>query len=282
MGEKEPANPASPPLGSIEPHAGLLKRPADGQLLYKVMTVENLLRSISGAYLHFNRVDSYKDFPGADDRDGRQLPNDQPGNAATRFAGAPDFSAAAYYDQSRNRTYACCFSLEESESLWTNYASGSEKGKIGIVFEFGKLRAALNMTLQTGNSALEYNGVRCHQIFSINYGMVEYVNWDTHRANEERLPNPIIYSYLKDKSLHEERELRISLSAPGIGQFMLNDGTRVNFPVSLQMPFDFRAALADRTIKEILRGPDCDVAFLVAELNKMQIAPSPQSTALSI
>jgi hypothetical protein len=30
------------------------------------VTVENLLCSIYGAYLHFNRVDGYRDFPGAD------------------------------------------------------------------------------------------------------------------------------------------------------------------------------------------------------------------------
>lgn len=48
-------------LGGIEPHAGLLMQPPEDQLLYKVMTAENLLRSISGAYLHFSRVDSYSD-----------------------------------------------------------------------------------------------------------------------------------------------------------------------------------------------------------------------------
>lgn len=47
------------PLGMVERHAGLLTVPADGQLLYKMMTVENLLRSISASYLHFNRVDAY-------------------------------------------------------------------------------------------------------------------------------------------------------------------------------------------------------------------------------
>jgi hypothetical protein len=102
------------------------------------------------------------------------------------------------------------------------------------------------------------------------------------RSANKRIPNPIIYSYLKDNSLHEERELRISLSAPGIGQFMLNDGTAMDLPVSLQMPFDFRAALSDGTIKEILRGPQCDVEFLIDELKKMQIEPCPESTALSI
>jgi len=73
--------PISAPLGIVEPHVPLLNVPHDGQLLYKVMTVENLLRSVSGNYLHFNRVDSYVDLSGsnphADSNDGRQLPNDE-------------------------------------------------------------------------------------------------------------------------------------------------------------------------------------------------------------
>jgi hypothetical protein len=63
-------------LELIEPHAPLLRQPPAGQLLYKVMSVENCIRSIEGDYLHFNRVDSYKDFSGADDHDGEQLMND--------------------------------------------------------------------------------------------------------------------------------------------------------------------------------------------------------------
>jgi hypothetical protein len=43
-----------------------------------MMTVENLLRSIAGSYLHFNRVDAYQDL---DPSDGAQLPGDQSGNA---------------------------------------------------------------------------------------------------------------------------------------------------------------------------------------------------------
>lgn len=84
------------PLGHIEPHAPMLRIPPEDQLLYKVMTVENLLRSITGNYLHFNRVDSYSDFPNADPNDSRQLPKDNPANAAARFAKAPDYSAAHY------------------------------------------------------------------------------------------------------------------------------------------------------------------------------------------
>ncbi|HET6492205.1 MAG TPA: hypothetical protein VFG44_04450 [Burkholderiales bacterium] len=33
------------------------------------------------------------------------------------------------------------------------------KGKVCAVFEFSKLRAALNKTFEPGNAALEYNGI---------------------------------------------------------------------------------------------------------------------------
>ena len=135
MDEKASHGNIPSPLGSVEPHAPVLNVPPDSQTLYKMMTVENLLHSIIGNYLYFNRVDSYIDFPGADPHDGQQLPKDQRGNTRARFEKAPNFSASDYYDQSRARTYTCCFSL--------------------------------------------------------NYGIVEYVEWDTHQANTEHLPNPI-------------------------------------------------------------------------------------------
>ena len=258
------------PLGLIEPHAGLLTAPPEGQLLYKMMTVENLLRSVAGSYLHFNRVDAYQDL---DPNDGAQLPVDQPGNAQTTFARAPSFSAADYYNQSRVRTYACCFSLENTEYIWRTYADGSARGKICVVFDFAKSRARLNQSLTQGNSVLEYNGIRCHQIFSINYGIVEYVAWDAHRANAEHLPNPIKYTYLKSDKYRDDRELRISLSAIGVGQFVLNDGSRLDFPPSLQVGFDFKSAFTDGTITQLLSAQDCDTDFLRAELDKLRIVP---------
>jgi hypothetical protein len=71
-------------LGSVEPLAHRLKAPPDGQSLYKMMTVENLLRSVLSAYLHFNRVDSYSDRE-ADRHDGQQLLKDQQINADVKF-----------------------------------------------------------------------------------------------------------------------------------------------------------------------------------------------------
>ena len=65
MKERTIAKPIPAPLGFVEPHAPLLNAPHEGQLLYKVMTVENLLKSVSSNYLHFNRVDSYVDLSGS-------------------------------------------------------------------------------------------------------------------------------------------------------------------------------------------------------------------------
>jgi hypothetical protein len=181
---------------------------------------------------------------------------------------------ANYYDQARGRTYACCLSIENSDFIWENYANGSEKGKVCVVFEFEKLRAMLNHTLAPGNAALLYEGNQCHQIFCINYGLVDYVEWNDHQTNERHLSNPILYTYMKDAfRFSEEKELRISLSAIGIGQFALNDSSKIQFPASLQLAFDFRAAIAAGAIQEILFAADCDSGFLTRELAKLRIEP---------
>ena len=166
----------------------MLNAPEPGQLLYKIMRPEDLIRSMTLGYLHFNRVDCYRDFKGADMHDGEQLPGDIPGNTATKFEKAPHFSAADYYARSRSRTYACCFSLDNSEHIWREYAIGSANGKVGLKFEFGKFRARLNEALQPDKCMLQADGKPCLQIFSVNYGMVEYVDWTTYRANTERFP----------------------------------------------------------------------------------------------
>lgn len=268
--------PLSAPLGLIEPHAPLLNIPNDRQLLYKIMTVGNLIRSVGGNYLHFNRVDRYVDLlssnPLADTNDGRQLPKDEAVNSRIRFEKAPDFTAADYYNKSRSRTYACCFSMENSNHIWEHYGNDSAKGKVCLVFEFSRLRATLNETFLPGNAVLECNGMKCNQIFSINYGIIEYVDWDVHEANEKKLPNPITYTYLKDKTkFSEEKEFRISLSAIGMGEFALKDGSNLYFPVSLHVPFLFKTAIGDGTLRPMLCAPDTDIDFLYAELSKLHI-----------
>jgi hypothetical protein len=261
----DPSHAAPPWLGSIEPHALLLKQPPDDQPLYKIMSVENFVRCVSGRYLHFNRVDSYKDFSMADAHDGEQLPADLPANAAAKFLASPDFTAADYYNRSRSRTYACCFSLENSRFIWHEYGRGGTKGKVGIVFEFGKLRSQLNDTFK--NAGLLYDNIPCHQIFSINYGIVEYVDWAKHQSNAARLANPIQYTYMKDAhDYRHDRELRISLSALGIGHF------DIEFQKSLEVEFDFRTAIAGGAIHEIIPSPDCESDLVRQELGKCGIS----------
>ena len=247
------------PFGAVEPHAPLLQQPDDDQLLYKVMTVENFESSVLGRYLHFQRVDSYRDFPGADGADGEQLPSDRPGNSASRFMSRPEHTAENYYDRARSRTYASCFSLANSEHIWSEYGkSPGSAGKICVVFHFGKMRSALNRFLKnaTAESGFMYGDIRCAQIFSINYGIVDYRDRDFHRLNAEKLPNPIEYVYLKDTSFADETELRISLSAIGTGEFALDDGTFIAFPPSMRVDFDFHAACAAGIIEQVeVRDP---------------------------
>jgi hypothetical protein len=259
-----------PPLGHIEPHTPLLTLPAPGQRLYKLISVENLIRSIEGSYLHFNRVDHYTDFALADANDGAELPLDQLSNRAATFQNAPTFSLSDYYGRSRGRTYACCFSLENSDHIWRHYGRDSPMGQVGLELNFEKLRQYLNARL-SGDAALMCGDVLCHQIFSINYGEVAYVDRTAHRANAERAANPIEYAYLKDACFADERELRVTLSTIGMGRFHLANGREVDFPPSLQLAFDFRAAIANGAITQILTGPTTNVDHLTAEFARLGI-----------
>jgi hypothetical protein len=265
------SNAGQPLQGWIEPHAGMLKVPEAGQSLYKIMLAEHLVQSFAHSYLHFNRVDAYRDFPRADAHDAEQLPADAPINAGISFEKAPTFTIGDYYARARARTYAFCLSLDNSAHIWREYANNGKHGKVGLVFNFGKLRARLNELLEPGNCLLQANGQLCHQLFSLNYGIVEYVDRTIHRENTTRLANPIRYAYLKDQQFAAEHELRVSLSAFGMGLFVMGDGSEMIFSDNLQMQFDYRAAFADGTIEQILVSPDTDIAFLRAELKNFNI-----------
>ena len=80
---------------------------------------------------------------------------------------------------------------------------------------------------------------------------------DTRQLVSARFPNPIEYTFVKDKEKYaDERELRISLSALGIGHFVLDDGSEIAFPPSLQLDFNYRDAFASGTVAELLYGRD--------------------------
>jgi hypothetical protein len=101
-------------------------------------------------------------------------------------------------------------------------------GQVGLEFDFERLRARINAALADG--ALMAGLERCHRIFSVNYGLAQYVDRSAHRASEERAANPIQYAYLKDVAYAAERELRVTLSAMGMGHFVLADGREIGFP----------------------------------------------------
>jgi len=273
--ESAPRSPADfLELGNVEPHRPLLTQPPDSQLLYKIMKAGDLIRSVEQDYLHFQRLDSYKDFPTADVMDGEQPTRDRALNGGITFERAPEFSAANYYDNCRGRTYASSFSTENSPIIWDRYGTGDPVGKVGVVFQFGKLRAVLNEAIgnEPGRAALMVGSARCAQIFAINYGMINYVEHAAIQANAERLVNPIIYSYLKDRASYaEENEFRITLSTLGVGNFALTDRTIINFPPSMRMSFDFKRALGDGTIVRLLCENEDVIRHLEREFVRSRI-----------
>lgn len=223
----------------IEPHKPLLMQPGNKQLLYKIISVENFEKSLSKKYLHFNRVDSYRDFSDADIHDGEQLPKDRPGNEASKFEKRPDVSVADADEQFRKRTYACCFSLENSDYIWQNYGNDGDKGKVCLVFGFDKLRNMLNENFNND------------QKFFINYGIIKYINWNEHQENKKNLLTPIIYAYLKDKEKYEkDKELRITLSSLF--------GSEIDFPEHKHVDFDFKKAFVNGVIQRIIYDDNCD------------------------
>jgi hypothetical protein len=241
------------PLAWVEPHRFLLRQPEPGALLFKIVRVRYLIDMLQQGYLHFQRVDTYGD----DTADGEQLPLDRTTGAGMSFTKDPQFTAERYYDTARGRTYACCFSLEHSAYLWENYAP--DRDAVCLVFDFENLRQLLNATHQAtlDNDGLLVQGANTfRQIFSINYGIVDYVDRQTHALHPTRIANPIQFTYLKEKARYaNEKELRVSLSALGIGQFALASGAIMEFPPALQMAFDFRDAFAAGVIKEIRCPP---------------------------
>jgi hypothetical protein len=254
------------PFNGVELQKQLLVAPHGNKLLYKVMRTEDLIRSVSGSYLHFNRVNSYDDA-----HDGEQLLKDLPDNLKSAFYRAKGYSAADYYNQSRSRTYACCFSMENSNYIWRSYGNGGNKGKVCIVFKFGKLRSMLNKIFRNDMTILEYKGKSLKNLFSLNYGLIEYIDWRKHKANKEYLQNPIIYTYFKDRKKYSiDKELRITLSYLPIGHPII-DGKKFIFPKHLHMYFDFGPAIGNGVLNRILHSSDCDTNFLHTELKRFSI-----------
>lgn len=132
----------------------------------------------------------------------------------------------------------------------------------------------LNEVVASAIGLLLEDGSVLPQVTDINHGMVTYVDRTDHRANEVHLPNPIVYSYLKDRRFGEENELRVTLSASGaFAAYGFSDARRVDFPSGLQLPFDFRKAMDRLAIVKIRTDPAKDPQPLLSELKQRSIRP---------
>jgi len=113
----------------IEPHAYLLNKPTNGALLYKIISSKYFFAMIEKKYLYFKRVDTYDD----DKRDADQPDKDKELTTGIRFEKSPEYTAQQYYSDSRSRTYACCFSTENTTYLWKHY-DNQESNAVCLVF----------------------------------------------------------------------------------------------------------------------------------------------------
>ena len=232
----------------IEPHHQILSQPEAKQTLYKVIPKEYFDDMVKNNYLYFNRVDTYED----DKADGEQLPLDRPQNQQLQFSYGSRvykngiwryFTVEDYHDQARSRAYACCMSLEFLEHMKKEYGKGSP---VCLEFPFTELRNTLNETIE--HSSLICEKQQVPQIFSINYGLVEYVSKKSLRSS---VINPIKYLYMKDDSYQNEREFRITLSVLGLGNFGLVNGRILDFKRGMKFPFDWNKAFNDGWTKKV-------------------------------
>jgi hypothetical protein len=226
----------------IEPHAELLSKPINGTLLYKIIPAQYFFDMLEKKYLYFRRVDTYCD----DKRDSDQPDKDKELTKGIKFEKSPQYTVQQYYSDTRSKTYACCFSTENTQYLWDHY-DNQESNSICLVFDCEKLMKHLNSKYE--NAKLIVDNKEYFNFFFINYGLVTYGNFDEAYINKELL-TPIKYAYFKDASKYsEEKEFRISLSC--IGRYKVGD-YEFDFPESIQLEFDLSEAVKLGVVKNII------------------------------
>lgn len=238
----------------VESHKNLLKQIDDETLLYKVVPFEFFLKMLERNYLYFTRVDTYVD----DKKDSDQPEQERLRNEQIYFEKDPDFTLRKYYEECRRRTYACCFSLDvPNEGHWKRYGGEESEKAVCLVMNFGKLKLLLNDTFERArlvidNSiVLENHADGFSQIFHLNYGVVKYGDFANDVVSVGAWPNPLEYAYFKDENYREENELRISLSAVGMGKIILPYGKLLNFPESIRLEFSFDRAVSCGALSHI-------------------------------
>lgn len=166
------------------------------RFLYKIISLDNFLSSIRENYLYFNRVDSYKDFKQADPYDSVPLSLDEEVNKKSFFENRPELNINDYYHSIRNKTYACCFSIENSKNILKEY------GDICVRFKSSYL---LNKIEE-----LNKPDEKIDKILTYNY--VNYMNFDLDKLNKIYTENIFRYLFVKRNDFFKEKEFRVALS----------------------------------------------------------------------
>lgn len=250
----------------IEPYAEFLKKPDEGTLVYKIISVSNFMKMLEKKYLYFRRVDTYFD----DKKDSDQPEKDKTITNTARFQQCPHHTLTKHYAIARSRTYACCFSTERTPYLWEHYG---EPGAINIclVFDCFKLIKLLNESYSTGQ--LIVDGKISENMFCLNHGLVEYVNFDE-TVIKQNLPylNQVRYTYLKDVSKYsEEKEFRTTFYFPGTGDFPIPGDGIFNFPDSIELNFDLRKAEKLGALTQIVFSKNCEEKYAEQIIERAQL-----------
>ena len=151
----------------------------------------------------------------------------------------------------RKRSYACCFTLEQSKSLLYEYTkiNVNDKKSIGICLEFDgiNLENYLSEIFRKLLFAVCENQVQ--NIFHLNFGLIKYGDIKADLFCKKFLRNPVFYLYLKDMVFKNEKEYRVSLFSIGINwKEILGLDLEIEFPNYIHMPFDFNHAIKKNII----------------------------------
>ena len=236
----------------IETHAPFLKKPSDKTSLFKIVTSENFFSMLENDYLYFRRVDTYHD----DCRDSDQPDLDKEISNKAKFINNPEYTASNYYASCRSRTYACCFSTENSLHIWEHYEF-NDPNTFCLIFDAYKLTNYLNYYLD--KSWIIFNNKTPTNFFDFNNGLVSYGDFGDMFMKNSMHPNPIEYVYFKDASKYsEEKEFRFTLSAAGIfKKFVFQDQSELIFPKSIKLEFSFFTAIKMGIITELQLSQKC-------------------------
>jgi hypothetical protein len=253
----------------IEPHAGLLKKPDKEAFLYKIIPSKYFLDMLKNNYLYFRRVDTYYD----DQKDSAQPENHRRNYGNITFENAPNFELTDYYNRFRSRTYACCFTTENTEYIREHYSNG-DPNAVCLAFKYGPFIDQLNSTYKGSKILLRDQFL--DNFLNINYGIVTYGTFNEFISKRDGAANPIEFAYFKDKEkFSEEKEFRITLSTHGMPKkFQLSDKSEFIFPESIQLGLSLREAIISKSLQTILISEKSTSDFrkeLERKINKYNI-----------